>query len=447
MIESILSHTGDKLFTIAAFVVVLGIIIFVHELGHFLTAKLFGMRVFIFSFGFGKRLFGFRRGDTDYRISLVPLGGYVKLEGEPDDYLSENAAQEGDHLDFLARPRWQRFLVYTAGPAMNVVLTIGLLTGLYMAGIYEENVEQSRPIVGMVVPGDPAEKAGLAPPDEILAIDGKPISHWKELQYGVAISAGRTIRLRVRRGDDVREVDVQPRAEGLDGIGRIGVAPPAYALEVQPGMPASLAGIQLNDGVVRVNGKAIASQTDLDAALATAAGGPVTLSVLRNGRLLDVTVPSGKAGLGLTVGVERVFRRYPPGDAFVAALGQTWVMTQQVADIIRRLVMARVSVRQMAGPLGIARASGRAAREGTWAFLGFIAFVSINVGLLNLFPLTPLDGGHMLVLATEGLIRRDLNLRIKLWISYAGVAAVLLLLVVVFFFDLSKTGLFGQSLR
>ncbi len=173
--------------TVLSFLVVLGIIIFVHEFGHFVTAKLFGMRVFIFSFGFGQRLFGVKRGDTDYRVSLVPLGGYVKLEGEADDYLSENTAQEGDRKDFLARPRWQRFLVYLAGPAMNVVLTILVLWILHMVGFAEP---ASLSIVGAVDVASPAGSAGLQPGDEIVSIDGAPTPTWSDVLYNTALSPG-----------------------------------------------------------------------------------------------------------------------------------------------------------------------------------------------------------------------------------------------------------------
>jgi len=171
--------------TTLAFIVVLGIIIFVHEFGHLITAKAFGMRVFIFSFGFGKRLLGFKWGETDCRVSAIPLGGYVKLEGEPGDHLSEDTAALGDGKDFLSRPRWQRFLVYLAGPAMNALLTIAVLTGFGMIGLQVEAWRFDRPIVGAVDGGSPAERAGLLPGDEILSIDGVAFSSWEETLYHI----------------------------------------------------------------------------------------------------------------------------------------------------------------------------------------------------------------------------------------------------------------------
>ena len=173
-----------------ALIVVLGIIIFFHESGHFLMAKAFGMRVFIFSFGFGKRLFGFKRGDTDYRVSLIPLGGYVKLEGEPDDVISEDTAPRGDGNDFLSRPRWQRLLVYVAGPAMNAVLAVLTFTIIFMMGVGVPGVRYDIPTIGAIDPGSPAEAVGLLPGDTITKFDGEPATDWEQdlaSSNGVAI--------------------------------------------------------------------------------------------------------------------------------------------------------------------------------------------------------------------------------------------------------------------
>jgi len=286
------------------------------------------------------------------------------------------------------------------------------------------------------------------PTDEVIAVEGKAITRWEEMEYGVALSPDQPLRLSVRRAGAVREVEVRPRPEGPSRIGRIGVHALIYVREVIEGSPAAAAGLQLDDAIIRIDQTAIKDPDSVAAAITQAKGRPVTLDIFRDGRLVELKVTPGADGkVGIRPGYGRVLRQLGPGPALAAALDQTWLMTRQIVDVIGRLVTARVSVRQMEGPLGIARASGSAAREGPLMFLLFIAFISINVGLLNLFPLTPLDGGHMLILATEGLIRRDLNMRIKVWVSYAGVAAVLLLLVVVFVSDLAKTGLFGQSLR
>ena len=199
----------DHLTTPAAFVLVLGVIIFFHEFGHFITAKAFGMRVYIFSFGFGRRLFGFKWGDTDCRVSLIPLGGYVKLEGEQDDLMSEDTSARGDSRDFVNRPRWQRFIVYLAGPFMNGVLAVAVFTALYMAGFGVDASRYDRPILGAVQAGSPAAAAGLQPGDEILSIDGKPQANWEEVLTDVALRPDRDLKVRIRRG--AQEMDVTVR--------------------------------------------------------------------------------------------------------------------------------------------------------------------------------------------------------------------------------------------
>ena len=249
--------------TTLAFVVVLGIIIFVHEFGHLITAKAFGMRVFVFSFGFGKRLLGFKWGETDCRVSAIPLGGYVKLEGEPGDHLSEDTAALGDGKDFLSRPRWQRFLVYLAGPAMNALLTITVLSGFYMVGFAVEGSRYDRPIVGAVEAGSPAEKAGLVPGDEIVSIDGKPVPSWEEAQYHIILRPETSLALRVRRGGDERDVPVRSEATAAEKIGSIGVHPLVRVGQVLPGQPAEAAGLRTDDAILSIDGKPLRSFAEI----------------------------------------------------------------------------------------------------------------------------------------------------------------------------------------
>src|SRR5688572_30318889 len=239
----------DIITNIPSFLVVLGIIIFVHEFGHFITAKAFGMRVFIFSFGFGKRLAGFKWGDTDCRLSLIPLGGYVKLEGEPDDLASEEAPARGDSRDFLNRPRWQRFIVYLAGPFMNGVLAVAVFTALYMAGFGVDASRYDRPIIGAVLSGSTAEAAGLRPGDEILAIDDKPQANWEGVFYEVALRPDRDLKLRIRHDGREMDVTVRSTSQPPHRMGEIGVAPVVRIGELLPGDPAHKAGLQVDDGI------------------------------------------------------------------------------------------------------------------------------------------------------------------------------------------------------
>jgi len=423
-----------------AFVVVLGIIIFVHEFGHLITAKAFGMRVFIFSFGFGKRLFGFQWGDTDCRVSAVPLGGYVKLEGEPGDHLSEDTASLGDGRDFLSRPRWQRFLVYLAGPAMNALLTITVLTGFYMVGFAVDASRFDRPIIGAVDPGSPAEKAGLVPGDEILSIDGKQLPSWEDAQYHILLRPDAKLELQVRGPAGGRDVTLRSEATSAERIGSIGVHPLVRVGQVLPGQPAEAAGLKSDDGILSIDGQSLRSFSEIPPIVGGAAGRELVFRILRDGQLLELRITPKDTGAGPRVGIapKTVLKKFGPAGALAEAARWTWDMTTQTFDVIGRLVTARISPRTMMGPLGIAQASGDAARGGVASLLFLVAVISLQVGILNLFPLAPLDGGHLAILAVEGVARRDMSPLVKGWIMNAGAAVIFLLIGLVLYSDISK---------
>ena len=426
--------------TTLSFVVVLGIIIFVHEFGHLITAKAFGMRVFVFSFGFGKRLLGFKWGETDCRLSAIPLGGYVKLEGEGDDLISEDTAALGDGKDFLSRPRWQRFLVYLAGPAMNALLTITVLSGFYMVGFAVEGSRYDRPIVGAVDVGSPAEKAGLLPGDEIVSIDGKPLPSWEQAQYHIILRPETSLGLRVRRGGDEREVAVRSEATSAEKIGSIGVHPLVRVGQVLPGQPAEAAGLRIDDAILSIDGQPLRSFAEIPPIVGGSGGKAMTFRVWREGQAFDLAITPKDSGAGPKIGIapKTVLKKFGPVAAVGESLRWTWEMTRQTFDVVGRLVTARISPKTMMGPLGIAQASGDAARGGAGSLLFLVAVISLQVGILNLFPLAPLDGGHLAILAVEGVARRDLSPTIKGWIMNAGAAVIFLLIGVVLYSDISK---------
>jgi len=435
--------------TALAFVVVLGIIIFVHEFGHLITAKAFGMRVFIFSFGFGKRLLGFKWGDTDCRLSAIPLGGYVKLEGEPGDHLSEDTAALGDGKDFLSRPRWQRFAVYLAGPVMNAVLTITVLTGFYMVGFQVPGSRFDRPILGAVDPGSPAERAGLVPGDEILSIDGQSLPSWEEAQYHILLRPDRALALRVRHAGEERAVAVRSEATSAERVGTIGVHPLVRVGQVLPGQPAEAAGFKPRDAILAIDGQPLREFADILPIVGGSGGKRLTFRVWRDGQVTDVPVTPRDSGQGYKVGLGPWFvtKKFAPPGALAEAMRWTWDMTRQTFDVIGRLVTARISPKTMMGPLGIAQASGDAARGGAGSLLFLVAVISLQVGILNLFPLAPLDGGHLAILAVEGASRRDMSPAVKGWIMNAGAAAIFLLIGLVLYSDISKTAFVQKLLQ
>jgi len=442
----------SEIFThaVPSFIFVLGIIIFVHEFGHLIVAKAFGMRVFIFSFGFGKRLFGFQWGDTDCRVSLIPLGGYVKLEGEPEDHLSEDtsARAAGDGKDFLSRPRWQRFLVYLAGPAMNAVLTISVLTVFHMVSFAVDASRYDRPIVGAMDADSPAATAGLRIGDVIEAVEDSPVANWEEAQYQVLLRPDREFDLRVRREGREERLRVRASASGPGKMGDIGAYPLVRVGSVLPGEPAAEAGLQADDAILKIGESPIKSFTDIPPLVQGSKGQPLVLTLWREGQTVTLSlVPREKDG-AFRVGIapKMVVKKFGLLGAIREATAMSWNMTKQTFDVLEGLVTARISPKTMMGPLGIAKASGERAREGWSALFYLIAVISLQVGILNLVPLAPLDGGHMAILVGEGFIRRDFSMAVKTWIMNAGALVIFLLIGLVLYSDLSKTSLLGKYL-
>jgi len=419
-----------------ALIVVLGIIIFFHESGHFLLAKAFGMRVFIFSFGFGKRLFGFKRGDTDYRVSLIPLGGYVKLEGEPDDAITEDTAPRGDGNDFLSRPRWQRLLVYFAGPAMNAVLTVLVFWIMFVIGAPVAGVFVEPPVIGDIETGSPAALAGFEPADRILSVDGDLTADWQGALVAFGLRPGRLVEVVVRRDGTEQRLKVKPVARA-QSFGDIGVIPIVRVGLVSEGGAAAEAGLRTNDGILAVGGKRIRSFAEIPAILGASGDVPTKFDLVRDDQKLSLSIVPRGGRIG--IGNHLIPRRFPVGQAFTEAVRESWSQTVQMVQLLKRLLTARVSAKSaLSGPIGIAQAAGEAAKRGLIDYLSLVALLSISVGVLNLFPMAPLDGGHIAILLAEMVIRRELSEKVKIVFLNAGFVLIMALMVFILYSDLSK---------
>lgn len=420
-----------------AFVFAIGIIIFVHEAGHFAAAKAFGMRVLAFSLGFGKRVWGFRRGETEYQIAALPLGGYVKLAGEEPE---EEATD--DPRDFLNRPRWQRIVVYLAGPAMNVALSIALIWVLFVGGIDIPALQSIPSVVGEVESGSPGEMAGIRTGDEIVAVDGRSVDRWQDVAFAVMTSIGRPLAIEVERGGERRRLDVTPiQPEGYE-FGDIGVFPKLLPKigQVQPGSPAEAAGFRRGDEVRTVDGRPLASSVDFVAHVSERAGSAVAVEVLRDGAAVRLeVVPDDEDGRG-RIGVLLTYeQRYPPLEALRQSVRFNVDIAYQSLAVVGKIFQRQVAAKSaLAGPLEIAAQSGAAARSGIKNLLYLMGVISISIGLLNLFPIPILDGGQILILLVESAARRDLSLTTKTRIAQVGLALIVLLMVTVLYFDASK---------
>jgi len=417
--------------TILSVSVVLGIMVLVHEWGHFIVAKAFGVRVEIFSIGFGPRLWGRKSGDTDYRISGLPLGGYVKMAG--DNPLEE---RKGDPDEFLSKPRWQRALIAVAGPAMNIILSIVLIAGIYMHGSKEPAYLDQPMVLAGVLPDSTAQKAGLAAGDHVVKINGASNPTWdRALLELMSTLPGHSLTLVVDRGGKEISVTV-PASQSMEDI----FGYPANRLligSVTPGMPAERSGIRPGDEVLKVNGNPLASGTEFPSLVEKSQGNPLDLEIRRGDRTIHLEVrpqqmgvkngvKQWQIGVGLQVG-EMVDRRLPFGAAIAESIGTNTIMARTVASVVIELFRGNISLKQLQGPLGIARASGEAARQGAVELLRLMAMIGVNLAILNLLPIPPLDGGHILLLFIEGAIRRDLSIRVKE--RFVTVSMVFLLLV------------------
>jgi regulator of sigma E protease len=435
------------LHTVFDMAIVLGFLILIHEFGHYAAAKYFGVRVEVFSIGFGKRLLGFTRGDTDYRISAIPLGGYVKMSGENpmDD-------RTGDPGEFLSHPRWQRFIVAIAGPAMNVMLAIVLLTAVYMVHYEYLAVADEPAVVGWVNPNTPAEKAGIQIGDRIVRVDGIENPTWEQVEIKDDLSPNQPLDFGIERDGKVMDKVLVPEPVGPNQYGEMGWAAKEANVTltlVEPGMPAAKAGIKVGDQILAANGKDIPHLAALIQMLSHTKDQPLDLVVLRNGEKMAFTLKPvldpGGAGqepayrIGIASRPTKVVK-LNFSQALQRSLSDNKKSSFLILELLQKMVQRKVSMRQVDGPIGIGSAVGAAAREDGWApLLGITAAISLNLGIMNLLPIPILDGGVILLLLIEGLMQKEISLSIKERIYQAAFVFLVLFAVMVIYNDLVKT--------
>ncbi|HMB54582.1 MAG TPA: RIP metalloprotease RseP [Thermoanaerobaculia bacterium] len=434
----LLANAQGLLTSLLAFAFALGVIIAVHEWGHLIVAKLFDVRVHAFSLGFGPRIWGFQRGETEYRLSAVPLGGYVKLGGEQPDEAT------GDPREFLSKPRWQRILVYLAGPAMNIILALLMMAGLFMVGIEVPDLSVA-PEIDRVQAGSSGEAAGLQQGDLVLAVDGREIDTWNDFILDLQTHRNKPLDLTVERDGETFEATVTPGPlEGGDGTDNAGLLWKSFVTlnAVEAGRPADEAGLKAGDKVDRVDGQLVTGIQDFVDRINARAGEPVELAILRGDRQLDVTVtPEGAEGAGL-IGVSvggGLYQRYGFVDACIRSARFNWNVVDQTFGILGRIATGKASARDnLAGPIQIAKYSGEAASRGLDDLILLMALISVSIAILNLLPIPVLDGGQITILLVESAMRRDLSLKLKEYIAIGGFAIIVVLMLAVIYIDVSK---------
>ena len=425
--------------SLLAFLFVLGVLVFVHELGHFLVARRHGVRCLTFSLGFGPKLLQTKHGDTVYCVSAIPLGGYVKMAGEnPEDGL------EGKDDEFLSKSKWQRFQILIAGPAMNVLLAVVVMAFVLHQGAQVPVYEDQAPVVGAVTEDSPADEAGIVPGDRILTVAGRQVDSWEELVFEVGRKPEQEIDVVLRRESGLETVQVTPVGVTEYNIGDLGVEPqvsPQVAGFAPSPTVAQDAGIEVGDVIETVDGHEVTLQS-LIQMINASAGASLTVSVRRDGLVRDFDLAAQSVGDAWRIGVSLIpeSRVIEPGffEAVTMSIEQNYEWSGLIFQTLGGLFTGDTPTSQLVGPVGIMQMSGSAASIGWIPLFTLMAMISINLGILNLLPIPVLDGGHILVMGLEGVARRDFSVQLKERIMLVGFVVILTLMVTVIYNDLTR---------
>jgi regulator of sigma E protease len=419
----------------------LGLMILVHEWGHFVAARAFGVRVEVFSIGFGPRLWGVKRGATDYRISALPLGGYVRMAG--DNTFEERA---GAPDEMLSKPRWQRVIIALAGPTMNIVLALVIVAGLALRGT-QQPVYEDKPVdIAGVLKDSPAEQSGIQAGDRVVEFDGVVNPTWDRLSTSLLFSIpGSTISAKIERNGAILPLTVQAVPDETAAVGY--PIEPIVVGTVVAGSPAALAGLQSGDRVLSFNGQPLESMLQFVPLLQAGGAAPVQLGVERGDHPLTLTArPTwGDPGdgtarwhLGFDMRPVTEERQYSLVQAVAYSFEFNGMLSRQLLNVVVGLFRGKVSVKELEGPLGLARDSGRAAQSGAGDLLRLMVLISVNLAVLNLLPIGPLDGGMILMLLIEGAMRHDLSLRAKERFVTVSVVFLLCVFAIVMYNDVLR---------
>jgi regulator of sigma E protease len=431
---------------IGSFLFVLGVLVFIHELGHFILARWNGVRVITFSLGFGPKILKVQRGDTEYCISIIPLGGYVKMAGEnPED------APTGRDDEFLAKTKWQRFQILIAGPLMNIVLAVVLLAVVLMQGADVLAFLDRPAAVGLVQPGSPAERAGIQPGDVITQFGTADIRTWEHLDMAVAGRPEREVDVVVLRNGTEQRLKVRPdltelrtRNNARFEVGTIGVLPDTYPeiLTIVKDGPADRAGMKVGDTIVSINGKRMVFSTHVVEEIKSNVNKPITVTVRRDGTDQTYTVTpeemDGLVRIGISPGEARRSFKPTPIQAIGLSIQRNIEMSGLILNTLKDLFTGEASPKQLMGPVGIAQLSAESAQDGWITLFALMASISLNLGLLNLMPIPVLDGGHIFIMAIETISRRDFSLQMKEKMLFVGFVLLMTLMVTVIYNDLTR---------
>jgi len=446
--------------TIIYFLITIGILVFVHEMGHFLAAISCGMRAEVFALGMGNRVFGWNKfsgfsfgklkedldlqGNTDYRVAAFPIGGYVKIAGMIDESLDSTLDKSDiQPWEYRAKPVWQRMIVISAGVIMNIILAVGIFWGInYSQG---ESFMQTTEI-GIIVANSPAANAGLHIGDKIISVNGKKIEYWEAIQTSIYVDfIGKDIALGIDRGG-VQQIISVPRNNIPDvSETTFGIFPTnteAIISDVVTGKPAAKAGIESGDIILSINGAKVFNQEHVIKIVGANPGKEVTILIRRNdvSKTFLVT-PSAEGRIGIVVGSRyngpTLSRQFGLFESLPRGVNQTVSVTTLYAHSIWQLIAGKADfAKSVGGPVKIAQMANRSAESGIISFLAFTALLSISLAVMNILPFPALDGGHLIVLIYEAIVRKPLPNIVQIRIQQAGMAILLAFMVFVLFNDI-----------
>lgn len=434
--------------TLISFLVVLGILVFIHELGHFIIAKLSGVGVLKFSLGFGPKLIGIKRGETEYLISALPLGGYVKMVGESP---GEEISPEDKEKSFTNKPVSKRAAIVVAGSIMNLVLAFVLLPFIYLIGIQVPTYLEKEAIVGYVVKDEAADKAGLKNGDIIISIDDNQIKNWEELSNVIISNPNKSMNLKIKRDGEIKEIKFATEASLQTGGGVAGFLPPMSPTVggLNKGFPADVAGLQIGDTIISVAGIKINHWIELQQAIQGSKGEGQQIFIKRGSETFDVNMKPQWSDdikayvIGISPIQETITRRYGPIRALIEGTKKMGELTIMTFVVIKKLFFGEISIKTLGGPLMIAQVAGQAAETGLTAFLSLMAFLSLQLGILNLLPIPVLDGGYLVFFGIEAMRGKPLSEKVIMVAQQIGIALLVLLMVFVTYNDILRLDIIG----
>lgn len=430
------------MYTLFIFIVCIGILIFVHELGHFIAARLRGIRVLKFSLGFGPKIIGKKIGDTEYLISALPLGGYVKMAGENMTDVSTNAPDE-----FSSKSVSDRATVVLAGPVMNIIVSFLLMPLVFFIGINMPAFLEEPPIVGWVEEGSPANNVGVMIGDRIMKMDNKHVSDWEDVVTVIATKPELGIKMEIESGNEIKEVFLARGEEAqVGGAGYAGILPdlPPVIGKVNKGYPAEKAGLRDGDRIVSLDGDPVINWYQVSSYIRSNVDKDIVITVKRNNEEVTATVKPMKdqaAGYGV-IGIinlqKTIVKKFGVIESIAHGLGRMYELTKLTFDVLKRLFSLKLSIETLGGPIMIAKLTGEAAQSGISDLIAFMAFMSLQLGILNLLPMPVLDGGWIVFLIIEKIKGSPLNKKTMEVAQTIGFALLITLIIIVSYNDILR---------